>query len=259
MHTDRKRLICRSPRLVCSVSTSVRIVEIILKRGYFRPAIMIRSLLLVSLLLHGLLTVAQQMVSPEDYVVYEAGMPPRFRNANEPFLLFSKTVPIDRGRTTKIWYQPDVPRQQLRNLRPGKDSLWIWEDSLRTPAWKQLLLRHNLLDMADSLQFDKTLFTGWKAYYWPSDAVVMNQKAIDTVRGTDLRDVARKRESLRLDQEFSPSYHYLSRITYSSDGKKAIFYHAYCCGSRCGSGNLIFLEAVNGEWRSYYTHQIWIS
>lgn len=209
----------------------------------------------VSLLNYDRPIEAQQMVPKADYAVYEVSMKAR----NEPFFLLPKTVPVDGRMNLKIGYQPEASPMKLRNLRPGKDSLWVWEDTLRKPAWRELLLCHNALDLSDSLQFDKTLFIRHKVYDWPSDADSVDRQAMDTIKGTDLQDVIRRREQFKKMQEFARTYHRLSRITYSPDGQRAMFYHAYSCGIRCGSGSLVFLEKINGVWKHYYTHNIWVS
>lgn len=208
-----------------------------------------------SMLTYGRSVSAQQVVPREDYEVYEVAL----GKGSKPLLLLPRTVPIDGRKNLKIWYQPEGSREKLKNLRPGRDSLWVWEDSLRMPRWRELLLHHNSLGTADSLQLDKTLFTRQKVYNWPSDANALDQQVMDTIRGTDWRDVARKRAQFKSIQEFSRSYYHLSRITYSPDGRSAMVYIAHYCGGRCGSGSLVFLEKLNGVWKHYYTRTIWVS
>ncbi|MFD2571860.1 hypothetical protein ACFSUS_14545 [Spirosoma soli] len=201
---------------------------------------------------------AQPRVPKADYAVYEAGLPTKSYGRDNRFYLLPKTVPIYRIKNLKIWYQPRLTPAELRNRRPPSDSLWIWEDTLQASEWRQLLLRFNTLDTSDTLLLDKTQFRVMPVYSWPTDAERHRQQTRDTIRSDDPLVLFQK--LARFDAiPIEPYYNVLSQITYSPDGHTAMFYYAHYCGSRCGSGGLVFLKQVNGLWTHYYTHQIWIS
>ena len=67
-----------------------------------------------------------------------------------------------------------------------------------------------------------------------------------------------KKENKRIKRYFKTKYEknkrkkpiaYISVPLISTDGKKAIVYGSYICGSLCGSGGVFHLEKINGKWK----------
>lgn len=51
----------------------------------------------------------------------------------------------------------------------------------------------------------------------------------------------------------------MSRIAFSQDNKKGVFYYSFVCGSLCGWGNLVFIVREGSEWKIVGQREMWIS
>jgi hypothetical protein len=50
-----------------------------------------------------------------------------------------------------------------------------------------------------------------------------------------------------------------SKVSFSNNKTKAAIYTSFICGNLCGSGQILFFEKVNGNWRYIKTWDMWVS
>lgn len=51
----------------------------------------------------------------------------------------------------------------------------------------------------------------------------------------------------------------MSRVAFSSDKKRAVFYYTFTCGGLCGWGSLVFIEKEGKEWKIVGQREMWVS
>lgn len=50
-----------------------------------------------------------------------------------------------------------------------------------------------------------------------------------------------------------------SRVAFSEDNKRGVFYYDFVCGSLCGWGSLVFIEKEGKEWKIVGQREMWVS
>ncbi len=51
----------------------------------------------------------------------------------------------------------------------------------------------------------------------------------------------------------------MSRIAFSLDYKRGVFYYDFTCGGLCGWGSIVFIEKQKGAWKIVGERQMWVS
>lgn len=51
----------------------------------------------------------------------------------------------------------------------------------------------------------------------------------------------------------------MSRVAFSPDNKRGVFYYDFTCGGLCGWGSLVFIEKQEGAWKIVGERQMWVS
>ena len=51
----------------------------------------------------------------------------------------------------------------------------------------------------------------------------------------------------------------MSRVAFSADNNRGVFYYDFVCGSLCGGGSLVFIEKEGKEWKIVGQREMWVS
>ena len=51
----------------------------------------------------------------------------------------------------------------------------------------------------------------------------------------------------------------MSRVAFSQNNKRAVFYYTFTCGRLCGWGSIVFLERKGQEWEIVGQREMWVS
>lgn len=51
----------------------------------------------------------------------------------------------------------------------------------------------------------------------------------------------------------------LSRVAFSENLKRGVFYYSFYCGRLCGWGNIVFVEKKGDEWKIVGQREMWVS
>lgn len=90
-----------------------------------------------------------------------------------------------------------------------------------------------------------------------------NKLTFDTIDATKLR--TQFKYKIYTDREFPKDKIRqigtisFSKVAYSSNRKKSAVYTSFICGGRCGSGQILFFEKLNGVWKYIKSWDMWVS
>jgi hypothetical protein len=106
----------------------------------------------------------------------------------------------------------------------------MWPSLLPTSDWAEIFQRYNQSPVYEALRLDRPKFMGLSA------RLEMHKQGTKT-------GIAHVK---------------LSRITYSLDGQRAMFYYAYSYRGDA-VGMIVFIKQEMGRWKLFFRRRLWMS